>query len=138
MSTEVELQQYEVGPYKRAIESGYLALRDLEASMNGAPALPADAAEVAVSAAIRRLVADGQLPALGTRLNPARVYAPGSRAHKHAPPVAPQLDRPAIIHTTTSQANDLDAVKRVDLAQRQREAAAVWASEHAPRFSDDG
>ena len=138
MSTDAELLLYEVGPYKRAIESGYLALRDLEASMNGAPALPADAAEVAVSAAIRRLVADGQLPALGTRLNPARVYAPGSRAHKHAPPVAPQLDRPAIIHTTTSQANDLDAVKRVDLAQRQREAAAVWASEHAPRFSDDG
>ncbi len=132
MSDQIELHEYESAPYRRALQAGYLALRHLETEMGGAPALPQDAAEIAVSAAIRRLVADGQLPALGTRKDPARVYAPGSQAHRYAPPVAPVLDRPRAAFTTQTAA-DVESVKRV-ADQQAAMAFAATPAEDDPRI----
>lgn len=86
------LRRFEEGPYLSAIAEGITAVTQMQNSM-GAQLLPADLAEVAVGAAIRRLVADGQLPALGTAREPApRNRIPDS--HKRARPaiVMPQQD----------------------------------------------
>lgn len=95
------LRRFEEGPYLQAIAEGITAVTAMERSMRGGSLLPADLAEVAVGAAIRRLVADGQLPALGTPRDPApRHRIPDS--HKRA--------RPAIL--VPAQDSRLDAARR--------------------------
>lgn len=86
----VELAPYEREPYMRAMAAATMAIKEAETALRGHSLLPHDAAELAVSAAVRRLVTDGQLPALGTPAQPARVFTPTS--HRRAQPSNPILD----------------------------------------------
>lgn len=89
--SDPSLRPYEEGPYLQGIAAAITEVRAMEAAMRS-PLLAQDAAEVAVGAFVRRLVADGQLPALGTNVEPAmRRRLPNS--HRRAVPnAAPPKD----------------------------------------------